>query len=212
VVAGRRWLPGDSPLGWIILVGFLALAAARHPLLDGARTALWTRCLREGSSPELRNRLSISTEPRKVDWVALDEVAAFLNELGVRDGELTCYSFGTSPLYLQLDVQPSTRFVSGIEDMIVGVGSPQRRDMVRAELAASPQRYVVTDLQFLTSDLRGAGLMRTWRASGAGAALVVPADIGRALEGRYPWSEPVIFRAGPYLVHRDTGSLGLTGP
>ncbi len=207
VIAGRRWLPGDSPLGWIILVSFLALAVARHPLIRGERIGLWTRCVREGSSPELQNRLSLSTEPRKVDWVALSKVADFLRGVGVRDGELTCYSFGTSPLYLQLDVRPSTRFVSGIEDMIVGVGSGRRREMVRAELAASPQRYVVTDLQFLTSDLQSIGLLRTWQADGGGSGLIVPADIRRAIKGRYPWSEPVIFRAGPYLVHRDTGSL-----
>lgn len=207
VIAARRWLPGDSPLGWAILLGFLALAVARHPLIRAERTALWTRCVREGSSPELQNRLSLSTEPRKVDWDALNEVATFLKGLGVRDGELTCYSFGTSWLYLQLDVQPSTRFVSGIEDMIVGVGRVQRREMVRAELAASPQRYVVTDLQFLMSDLQSIGLLRTWEADGVGPGLVVPGDIRQTLKGRYPWSEPVIFRAGPYLVHRDTGSL-----
>lgn len=207
VIAARRWLPGDSPLGWIILVGFLALAVVRHPLIRGEHTALWTRCVREGSSPELQNRLSLSAEPRKVDWVALDKVADFLRGIGVRDGELTCYSFGTTCLYLQLDVQPSTRFVSGIEDMIVGVGSARRREMVRAELAASPQRYVVTDLQFLMSDLQSIGLLRTWEANGVGPGLVVPGDIRQTLKGRYPWSEPVIFRAGPYLVHRDTGSL-----
>jgi hypothetical protein len=207
VVAGRRWLPGDSPLGWAILGGFLLLAAARHPLLDFGRTALWARCCREGNSPELQNRLALTTEPRRPDWVALARAAAFLKGRGVRDGELTCYSFGTTPLYLQLGVRPSTRFVSGIEDMIAG--SPHRRDLVRAELAASRQRFVVTDLPFLKADLEGAGLLRARTADGDGLgdAPTLAPDFPEAVRRRYPWSEPIIFRAGPYLVHRDTGSL-----
>jgi hypothetical protein len=205
VVAGRRWLPGDSLLGWAILAGFLILAAARHPLLDFGRTSLWARCCREGSSPELQNRLALSTEPRRPNWVELDQVAAFLKKRGVRDGELTCYSFGTTPLYLQLDVQPSTRFVSGVEDMIAG--SPHRQAMVRAELAASPQRLVVTDLQFLAADLRAAGLLQPRLVEGIESGLTLSPDFPQAIKRRYPWSEPVIFRAGTYLVHRDTGSL-----
>jgi hypothetical protein len=205
VVAGRRWLPGDSPLGWIILAGFLALAITRHPLADFQRTSLWARCFREGSSPELQNRLALTTEPRRPDWVALDRVGAFLKERGVGDGELTCYSFGTTPLYLQLNLRPSTRFVSGIEDMIGG--SPHRRDMVRAELAASPQRYVVTDLQFLEADLQGAGLILSRPTAGSGSEWSISPDFSQAIRRRYPWSEPVIFRANPYLVHQDTGSL-----
>jgi hypothetical protein len=202
VVAGRRWLPGPSLLGWALLLGFLALAAVRHPLADIRRTALWGRCWREGSTPELQNRLALTTEPRRPDWVALRRVATFLKEQGVGDGELTCYSFGTTPLYLQLDVKPSTRFVSGIDD-IVG-GAPHRQDRVRAELAASPQRYIVTDLQFLEADLQAAGVLRAQAAEGR---LVLAPDYAAALKARYPWSEPVIFRAGPYLVHRSIGSL-----
>jgi hypothetical protein len=205
VVAGSRWLPGDSLLGWIILAGFMALAIARHPLVDFQRTSLWARCCREGSSPELQNRLALNAEPRRPDWVALDRVGAFLKERGVGDAELTCYSFGTTPLYLQLNLQPSTRFVSGIEDMIAG--SPHRRDMVRAELAASPQRYVVTDLQFLAADLQGAGLLMGRSVDGSRSEWNLSPDFPQAIRGRYPWSEPVVFRSGPYLVHQDTGSL-----
>lgn len=205
VVAGRRWLPGDSPLGWVILAGFLTLVVVRHPSANFERTALWTRCLREGGSPELQNRLALTAEPRKPDWVALDQVAAFLKSQGVRDRELTCYSFGTTPLYLQLNLQPSTRFVSGVEDIIVG--SPHRQEVIRAELAASPQRYLVTDLQFMMADLQAVGLLRAGVAEGSGSQLTFSSDFPRRIKGRYPWSEPVIFRAGPYLVHQDTGSL-----
>jgi len=168
VVAGRRWLPGDSPLGWIILAGFLTIAVVRHPLIDFERTALWARCCREGSSPDVQNRLTLSTEPRRPDWVALARVAVFLQELGLRDGELTCYSFGTIPLYLQLDLKPSTRFVYAIEEMITL--NPLRQDIIRAELAASQQRYVVTDLQFLAADLQVAGVLQP-RAQESGSGL-----------------------------------------
>jgi hypothetical protein len=202
VVAGWLCRPGRSPLVWVLLAGFLAWAAVRHPLGDFGRTALWGRCWREGSSPELRNRLALATEPRKPDWVALDRVAAFLKGQGLRDGELTCYSFGTNPLYLQLDLTPSTRFVSGVEEVIHHY--PRHRGQVRAELAASPQRYLVTDVPFLEADLQAAGVLRARAAEGR---LVLAPDFATALRTRYPWSEPIVFRAGPYLVHRSIGSL-----
>lgn len=100
--------------------------------------------------------------------MALARVAVFLQELGLRDGELTCYSFGTIPLYLQLDLKPSTRFVYAIEEMITL--NPLRQDIIRAELAASQQRYVVTDLQFLAADLQVAGVLQP-RAQESGSGL-----------------------------------------
>jgi hypothetical protein len=205
VVAGRRWLPGDSPPRWALLTGFLGLALVRHPLADLGRTALWPRCWQEGSTPDLQNRLALSTEPRRPDWVALDQVAAYLKEHPVGDGELTCYSFGTTPLYLQLDVEPSTRFVSGIDDIVTG--APHRAKVVRAELAASRQRYVVTDLQFLAADLRAAGVPQERAAEWAEGHHSVLPDFPRAFRTRYPWTEPIVFRAGPYVVHQDTGTL-----
>jgi hypothetical protein len=205
VVAGRLGRPGRSPPAWLLLAGFLAWAAARHPLGDFGRTALWGRCWREGGTPELWNRLALTTEPRRPDWVALGRVAAFLRGQGLRDGELTCYSFGTNPLYLELNLTPSTRFVSGVEEIIHHY--PRRRGEVRAELAASPQRFIVTDVPFLEADLQAAGVLRAQAAEGSEGRLVLAPDYATALRARYPWSEPVIFRAGPYLVHRSIGSL-----
>ena len=75
------------------------------------------------------------------------------------------------------------------------------------ELAASAQRYVVTDLQFLPADLQSAGLLRELPEGEGGPTRRFSADLARAVQTRYPWSEPVIFRAGPYPVHRDTGTL-----
>jgi hypothetical protein len=203
VIADRRWLPGDSRLGWVILTGFLGLAAVRHPLGDFGRTGLWGRCWRGGSA-ELQNRLALTTEPRRPDWVALEQVADFLREQGVRDGELTCYSFGTLPLYLKLDVAPSTRHLS-LEELIAL--HPSQRSAIRAELAASPQRYVVTDLQFLAADLQAAGVIQEQAVERSGNRWVLSPDFAELVRRRYPWSEPVVFRAGPYLVHQDTGSL-----
>ena len=179
VVAAGRWLPGPTPLGSIVLVGFVALAAARHPLADFGRTALWTRCVREGASPEIRNRLALSAEPVKPDWEALDQVADFLKKQGLRDRELTCYSFTTTGLYVQLELAPSTRF-NPVDEWVYFF--PSHKEAVREALAASPQRYIVTDVSYVAARPQS--------------------------PGEFPYSEPVVFRAGQYLVHRSTGMLG----
>ena len=68
-------------------------------------------------------------------------------------------------------------------------------DQVRADVAASRQRYVVTDWTktFPTAD------EKFLPTEGECAE---PDGRLAALRPQFPWSEPVVFRAGRYLVHR----------
>jgi hypothetical protein len=78
---------------------------------------------------------------------------------------------------------------------------PRHLEIVRRELAASPQRYVVSDLQ-------GAGLTRVEAlAERPGQPLALPPAFPPPLARCFPWNEPVVFRAGRYLVHRVTGPV-----
>jgi hypothetical protein len=199
VVAGRRWLPGRSPLGWVLLAIFLAVAVRYHPLADLDRTALWSRCFLQDTPAELWARLALDTEPRAPDWLALERVAAFLKERRVRDGELTCYSFGTDALYLRLGLEPSTRYIN-VEEVLHYF--PSLRDDFQAELEASRERYIVSDLRSLASELRAEGLAEVRVTGGLVPRLEFAPEARGKLERCFPWSEPVIFRDGPYLVHR----------
>jgi hypothetical protein len=166
----------------VCLVLFLVV---RFPALVRQRLALWPRCFQEGSSAELRDRLSLYG---MVDWQDLERVAGFLREQNVQDGEVCCYTLRTIPLYLSLDLKPSTEFTD-LEMALLAF--PRHRDEVRARVAASGQKYLVFDLWRL-------GVTREHFAAPDGA---MP-SFRQYNQQPFPWSERIIFRAGRYLVLR----------
>lgn len=180
LVAGRAWWPGPLRLGTALLLAFAVWAAARHPLVVPERLALWERCCHEGSSAELRDRLKRVATRNAPDWADLERVADFLRQRRARDAEVTCYNNSTHPLYLILDLRPSTRFLH--YDTIL-MCFPSRREEVRQALKESGQRYVVSDRQALPGD----------------------EEPGR---DEFPWSLPVLFRAGRYAVHEARAEVG----
>lgn len=194
IILGICLLAGEvrgTALAIVAAAVALAATVARFPLQEAAERDLWLRCVRQGSTPGVRNALR-TEDATTPDWLALAEVAEHLRDLRVRDGELTCYSLAAVPLYLQLDVQPSTRFVllwSALTDF------PDHRAEIGSELAASRQRYVVNDLVLLGFTPSQA------RALGGGRALPRPDELPGELAGYFPWTEPMVFRRGRYVVH-----------
>ncbi len=137
VVCRRAATPGPAPAA---LVSLLALCVAlRLPGPTLQRLALWDRCMREGSSVELRDRLSLL--PR-TSWADLDRVQAFLAGRGLSDGELTCWNMRTLPLYLDLGLKPSTRHFLPANEWAI---FRRQRGTIGADLAASRQCYFVCD-------------------------------------------------------------------
>jgi hypothetical protein len=194
LVMGYAWSWGRYPITWVGLGSLALLLAVRHPLLQPPRLALWGRCWLPTSTAELRDQLKQIPDSCTVRWRDLDRVADYLRRLGLRDGELTCYNNFTHPLYLELDLQPSTPFLHF--DTILTC-FPGRRENVRHRLNAGCQRYVVSDLFAVNAHLPGGP-----RASASAGG---PTDLGPEQAQLYPWSEPVLFRSGRYLVHRVTG-------
>ena len=120
-----------------IVPGALVCVLAAQPFFRPERLSLWPVCWQTASTLALRDRLALSDGDH---WVELQEVSNYLKDQGVGDRELTCYSLASLPLYLDLDVEPSTRFV------MLGVWLqffPAKRELMLEELAASPQRYLV---------------------------------------------------------------------
>lgn len=196
-------------LGWTVLSGAAwprrALLAAVvvwsvccHPLLRPERLAMWRPCWSEGSTPEIRDILTLEEDSFVApEWKELEQVRSFLKARGVRDQELTCYSLSTVPLYLELGVRPSMRFVllQTAQEFF-----PSARPRIVRELADSPQRYVVNDLRQL--HLGGRALTREEAAVEIpGHPLALPPAVPAGVKDFFPFTMPVVFRAGRYLVH-----------
>lgn len=183
----------------VVFLMFLGLVLWHHPLLKGDRLSFWSRCLREGSSPEVRDGLSFEDRQAPPSWVDLARVASFLRTQGLRDGELTCYSQHTSHLYLELNLTPAVRFPL-LDTVIYLFPDPEHQQLICRELNAGHQRLVVTDIQ-------DAGLaMDAVIDVTVGQTLPLHDQLPLDMAKAFPWSEPIVFRSGTYLVHRVTTS------
>jgi hypothetical protein len=215
VLATRGWTPAVPVLAWFALTGVLfavvdvrplVVGDARpyfypHPLADPKVVPHWPRCFVEGSSPELRDQLAAHAKVHcGTEWVQLDNVATFLRTVDppLRAGELTCWHDSTHPLYLMLDAEPSTRYLH----FGTVFGMRTHAAEVAAAVAASRQRYVVSDLRRVT-----------WNedaptAPGEHGPHSLPAWFPASQRDRFPWNQPVVFRSGRYVVHRVAHPLG----
>jgi hypothetical protein len=195
IVAGQP-LPRRAPLtGWGLAALFIMAAVAMHPLARPERLLAWPRCWQGEPPSELRQQLRLRPE---ADSALLDRVAHYLQGR-VGHGELTAYHAGTIRLYGDLQVVPATRYLL-LDDILRHF--PGRREQVLSEVMSSRQRYVVTDLVV-------AQVTRSLPASAAlpreGVQPVPDSSLGKVAPS-FPWTEPVVFRAGRYLVHEVRSS------
>jgi hypothetical protein len=199
------WFAGDRVIRPLAVMGCLGWLLVHHPLFNAEKRAVWRDVWRLGSTPQIRNVLN-QEEHSAPDWVELGHVADYLKKQEVRDRELLCYSFSAVPLYIGLHVQPSTRFV--LLWSMFEYFRHHRSDMA-TEVADSPMRFVVTDLRFLgftdeeARHMMAAGKMLTFNELAAVFRRLHPDDKQiSGLRGRFPWTEPMVFHAGKYIVHK----------
>jgi hypothetical protein len=194
VVCGLRTAANPWP-GRVTLFAIGFCGVIWQPAVGLERLSLWGRCWTGGDGPELRDRLSL--DPRTAEWVPdwqdLEEVAEFLRSQQVGDGDLTCYHTSAIHLYPQLGVKPATRFLNPSWQKIK---FPQRGQRIDDELRASGQRYIVTDVKEEKLSQAQAVAQRP------GQPLALPPDFPPEKAEAYPFSEPVVFRAGRYYVHQ----------
>jgi hypothetical protein len=158
------------------------------PLAEGRRLGCWPRCFREGSSPQLRDDLSLTDH---VGWQDLDRVLLFLQSVGAEDGQVTCYHASLCLLYFELDRAPSTRYVN-FDQMLAWF--PGHREEIRRTLADSRQRYLVADVKELERGWQEIEPPRTDQPPR------LPDNFPPPWRDWYPWNRPVLVRAGRYLV------------
>lgn len=124
-----------------VLVALLLGVLVRFPTLCIDRLAVWGDCVRDGSTPAMRDRLTLLA---KGNWADLDRVKTFLRDQHVEDGELGCMDMATISLYDDLGVRPATRF-HFVKNWVVAL--PRQRRAIYAELAATHQRFMVYDTE-----------------------------------------------------------------
>lgn len=230
LLVASRWFGGwvlswpDQWQRWAMAT-IVAMAVVADPLLMPWRLSWWGICCREGATPVVLDALTMPArypphihlaferttnaeapiddgQPseaipmelshRLVAWQDLDRVADFLRQQGIRNGELTCYHTTTAYLFSQLGVRPATRWVW--PEMAVHF-YPDRELQIRRELAESGQRFVVSDLQ-------NAAAFRLGPSQPTPSGWTLPNDFPAEFAGKFPWHQPIVFRAGRYAVHR----------
>jgi hypothetical protein len=177
---------------------FALLAALVTPALHPSRFVLWARCCREWSTPELRQRLALNNQWGAGNWQDLGHVADFFRPLNLHDGELTCMSGATNWLYIELNVEPSTRFdVPAVATFFF----PAHAETVRRELDASRSKYVVSDLMDPSLPYVSTRFNPLDDSHG------LPPDFPADRRETYPWNQTLVFRSGRYVVHRVQGPV-----
>ena len=219
LLAGQRWAIGLPFLVWFVATG-VALNCAEstvrgkdpkwpylpletHPVFDSAVLRRWPDCWNPADPDELRDALGqFKNAHPSATWHDLRAVATFLKTVDppLRDRELTAFHDSTHPLYLMLDLEPSTRYLH------FGTAFTFRKHaaQIAGEVRASPQRYVVSDLSRMTHHRRDVLLPDV-----KGTMNGLPAWLPLSQRDQFPWNQPVVFRSNRYLVHRVDKPIGV---
>lgn len=227
LLVSQRWSVGFATLTWFATIaGFLVLAANqnfadslkiwlrnhnrefhdhyldRHPLFRKQCWRLWPRSISERPNASLKTDLAYSLAPYSAtNWHDLERTAQFLRTIDppLQDRELTCWHDSPHSLYLLLDLKPSIRFLHVATAAQIG---PTQQEIIRQELIASPQRYVVSDL------MRVLRFADDAEAPGRNGPNDLPPNFPRGQLRHFPWTEPIVFRSGRYVVHRVENPIG----
>jgi hypothetical protein len=174
ILASQAWLWQNAFSRYVVVPVCIVLPMATHPLFNMNRLLLWGRCWQEGSTAELRDLLSLEYwQQANPSWRELKRVEEFLRDQGVSDQEVTCYSLSTIPLYREMNLRPSTRYILLWATIAF---FPSHHWKIQQELSSCPQRFVVCDARQQTG---------------------MPGE-----RGRFPWCARLIFSAGRYQVRQ----------
>jgi hypothetical protein len=195
IVGSRDWtIP--VPVRRFAVAAFLWVAFFQSHLLQPDVAASWLSCLTQGSTAENRSVLSDANFP---NWNEMEPVIDFLKTQNLKDGELTCYNVHTIHIYDRLGIRPSTRYV-GLSSLITLF--PSRQQQLAEALVTSRQRLIVTEL--VESGLRVAEATDQGDEPNS-----LPPAFPKIEKPTFPWSHPVVFRSGRYLVHQVLPELGV---
>ncbi|MCA9019161.1 MAG: hypothetical protein KDA74_03400 [Planctomycetaceae bacterium] len=175
---------------------FAILAVLSFPNFKPDRIQLWQTCVSHSSDLHLKAKMALMVQ---VDWEDLAAVRDYLESQNLKDHELHCYNTTLVYLYPELSLKPATRYVFFDSTLIF---CPSHRGELLESINASPQKLIVTDLLESGFDRQAAS------AKSKNSKQLTPPAYPVSLTGAYPWSQPVVFRAGRYLVHQVQRPFG----
>jgi hypothetical protein len=174
---------------------FAAIALCWSPLLQPSRLELWPACVRGEVTPAIQDRLSHFQNPVQKD---LARVADYLQRQGISGQDVCFYNSDFVGMYRRMNLMPPSRYTY-FHELIRYL--PSHHDDLLRGVAESPHRFVVTDV--LSTGIKAD---RVDRLGPNGPLPDVKAQ-PKSWSSGYPWSYPVVFRAGTYLVHRIDGPI-----
>lgn len=162
---------------WTVILSLASILTSQAGLWNH-RINLVDDCLNGSSDAELRDR---ATNLWRVDWTDLEAATSFLRNQSPHDGEVTCFSLPVVPIYNELGLLPSTRYVFLHDHLHIFV---RHRDEIRRAVAASRQRWLVCDLK---------------RFGGTKLLAMLESESSNR------WKNRVAFRSGQYVVFEMNG-------
>ncbi|QDV50546.1 hypothetical protein [Gimesia fumaroli] len=194
---GSRFQECSLSWGWKGgMAFFLMMVVLSCPAFKPERARLWKTCVMNSSNAHLKSKLALLVQ---VDWEDLEAVKQYLKTQDLKDEDLHCYNSTLVYLYPELSVKPATRFV--FFDSVL-IFCPNHRNELYAAVKESPQKFVVTDL--IDSGFNRDSAL----AKSSSSEQLTPPQYPVSLKGAYPWSHPVVFRSGRYLVHKIERPMG----
>jgi hypothetical protein len=155
----------------VAFVLMLILGIGASPLTSPPRAGVWGECVTQGSTPRVQAALSRMGYP---DRQAAAQVADFLRQQHVTDGQVTCLNGHSVHILHELQIQPSCRYwclwiLQGL--------FPSHSDEIKDSILTSTHRYVVTE----ETACRALGL-----------------DMDTQ---QFPWNLPLVYQSGTYRVY-----------
>src|SRR5262249_28452722 len=129
----------------------------------------------------------------RVDWVSLARTADYLRGRA-RPGELTCVSQPAVGIYKETELTPASRYA--YVDVVLYYFLPDHQGAVMEDLTRSGQRFLLTDVETAHLPAVDFALLPP------DGEQPVPYDGLTARRHDFPWSAPIVFRAGRYVVHQ----------
>ncbi len=173
-----------------VLLLLILLGLWRSPFTDANQMRLWKPATQGDLTPAETDLLARLPNPK---WEDLAEIESFLRDQNVHERDVLMFNSDLVTLYWNLNLTSPTPYVYLFE---LQNYFPERKELIDAAMISGPQKFVVTDLVSCGMPTRSA------EEIGAEGPLAPPPGYTRANLKAYPWSEPVVFRSGRYLVHR----------
>lgn len=237
--AANRWAVGVLALvGQFAVVGWLAVRPETgeplRPPRQFERTPLehllwtfpdrcpnrlkwWPACVSRGVTGEVRNGVAFQSNYFSgTDHAGLEEVAAFLRQQGVKDGEVLAFNDSPHVVYLILDIKPGMRFMHFSTAPAMGEAQyywVQEEVEERLNNPNPPIKYIVSDLKRWSLYVPPS---EEWQFDepGPNPHDHLPPAINRLdepdfkIRDLFPLDQPTVFRTGNgrgrYVVHVPT--------